>query len=355
MNLRNILVFGLALVLSSVGLAGSEAVSVRTGISKPAAPTIRSISSSAAKKGKVSLKITLELPTSNGGSKFTGSKISVSGKSCKMAKSRTSCTVKNIKVGKTVTVKARTKNRKGFGAWSSAVRYTAGSAIYTRVVPWVPSYALGDVGPGGGIVFFVSAAGFDEVGATCSPTCHYLEAYPYRDSLGNINHALDPVTWSGNTNTLTSQPTGDPLASFAKPDGNPLFRNADLGQGLSNTRIIASQSAAGNISNNASIRTLAFGGTDNSVGQWFVPSLTELNELCKYATEQAPGTISTSCVTTGWETLPAFYTGTSYWWVSSTEFDADEYWCSHADGEGVPGIMSKSDVNAGIAFPIRAF
>jgi len=45
---------------------------------------------------------------------------------------------------------------------------------------FIASYSVGDTGPGGGTIFYVnnSPGGFDEVGAACSPNCHYLEWAP---------------------------------------------------------------------------------------------------------------------------------------------------------------------------------
>jgi len=40
------------------------------------------------------------------------------------------------------------------------------------------TYSLGETGPGNGVVFYYSAIGFNEVGAACSPSCHYLEWAP---------------------------------------------------------------------------------------------------------------------------------------------------------------------------------
>ncbi len=41
---------------------------------------------------------------------------------------------------------------------------------------------------------------------------------------------------------------------------------------------------------------LAYAGTATA-GQWFIPSMNELNELCKYARGQTTGVLTVACVT----------------------------------------------------------
>ena len=122
-----ILVTGLALVVSALATP-SQAVSSKTNVTKPSAPTVVSVTSSKPKKGKVNLTVTISLPTSNGGSKITGSRVTAGGKSCTIKKLKTTCTIKGVKSGKTVSVVARSKNKKGFGAKSAEAKLAAGSS-----------------------------------------------------------------------------------------------------------------------------------------------------------------------------------------------------------------------------------
>lgn len=122
-----VLATGLALVVSALATP-SQAVSSKAKITKPSAPTVVSVASSKAKKGKVNLTVTISLPTSNGGSKLTGSKVTAGGKSCSMKNLKTTCTIKGVKSGKTVSVVARSKNKKGFGAKSAGAKLSAGSS-----------------------------------------------------------------------------------------------------------------------------------------------------------------------------------------------------------------------------------
>jgi hypothetical protein len=104
-------------------------------VTKPSAPTIVSIKSSVPKKGKVNVTVKISLPKKNGGSKITGSKVTAGGKSCTMKKLKTSCTIKGIKTGTSLSVKANSKNAKGYGASSKSVRYVAGKGKYPTASP----------------------------------------------------------------------------------------------------------------------------------------------------------------------------------------------------------------------------
>jgi hypothetical protein len=121
----------LALVTSlCLSLSIAPSAQAKTKINKPSSPTIVSVSSSAPKKGKVNVTVTIALPLADGGAKITGSKITAGGKSCTIRKAKTSCTIKSLKSGKTLRVIASSKNKKGFGAKSNSVGYVAGSTPY---------------------------------------------------------------------------------------------------------------------------------------------------------------------------------------------------------------------------------
>jgi hypothetical protein len=120
------LVASLGLSFAAVPLAPANA-----GVTKPSEPTVTSVTSSTPKKGKVNVTVSISLPSSNGGSGITGSKVTAGGKSCTIKKLKTSCTIKGIKSGKSLNVVASSKNKKGFGAKSPAVIYVAGGSTYT--------------------------------------------------------------------------------------------------------------------------------------------------------------------------------------------------------------------------------
>jgi M6 family metalloprotease-like protein len=114
-------------LLPFIKIDSAHALPAKPKTNKPSAPTVVSISSSAATKGKIDLNIVISLPVLKKGQKITGSKISVDGKSCTLNKLKKSCTIKGIKNGKLVVVKAASRNLNGFGKSSKSVRYKAGS------------------------------------------------------------------------------------------------------------------------------------------------------------------------------------------------------------------------------------
>ena len=124
------------------------------------------------------------------------------------------------------------------------------------------NYIVGDAGPGGGTIFYVSAAGFSEPGASCSSSCNYLE--------------WAPSTWSGGSSDPALPVTND---SGHDPDSTG-YSGLTLGTGLANTKEFRNyNSTTGYIgdSSQAAFQTLNYGGTDSSAGQWFIPSQDELN------------------------------------------------------------------------------
>jgi hypothetical protein len=173
---------------------------------------------------------------------------------------------------------------------------------------------VGDFGPGNGIVYYVSAGYFTSAGSTCNTTCKYLEVAPSGWNNGGVFRS-DPLTgmqWSTDTTTLTGQDlTPANQSGFANEKVNWA-----IGKGFYNTSLIRPTSAI-------AAPTLSYGATDGSTGQWFIPSMNELNELCKYSRGQATGVVTVACNTSG-----ALKTGTSdayggfvdsWYWSSSEE------------------------------------
>jgi len=109
-----------------LGIAIAPTTHAKASTTKPSAPTIVSVTSSSAKNGLINVTVKISLPKKNGGSKITGSKVTAGGKSCLIVNLETSCTIKGIDNGKTLKVKASSKNKNGFGTMSASVEYTAG-------------------------------------------------------------------------------------------------------------------------------------------------------------------------------------------------------------------------------------
>jgi len=144
------------------------------------------------------------------------------------------------------------------------------------------SYKVGDTGPGGGIVFYVSETAFTSAGSQCGDSCYYLEAAPSEEWGTDI--------WCSNTS--------DSLGATG----------SEIGEGMNNTVTAEGTCTSGAIQ-------LAFDYSNKGKNDWHLPSADELNELCKYARSQATGDPSMECDSSG-TLLPGFSIN-KYW--SSTE------------------------------------
>ena len=119
--------FAAILPLILVATFTAPASAAVKSVSKPSAPEITSITSSPVKKGIVNLTVTVALGADNGGAPIKATKISVGKKSCTAKKTKTSCTIKGLKSGTTVTVSAKSQNKKGYGNTGASVVYTIAS------------------------------------------------------------------------------------------------------------------------------------------------------------------------------------------------------------------------------------
>jgi hypothetical protein len=143
--------------------------------------------------------------------------------------------------------------------------------------------AVGDIGPGGGKVFYVQASGTFACGATLSSTCKYLEAAP---TSGTAAWTDATYEWSGNT----SEAIGADAQGTA------------IGTGYRNTQAMVTQSST---AGRAGTVSRAYRGP-NSLSDWYLPSQDELNQM--YVNKNAIGDFSTDL----------------YW--SSSEYGDDSVW-----------------------------
>jgi len=210
-------------------------------------------------------------------------------------------------------------------------------------------YTVGQTGPGGGLIYYANAAGFD-CGATYSPTgsptggkCNYLEVAP-----SGWNTGTDP----GRRWAVSAQQSID-VASITN-DAVPFNDVLGIGLGYRNSVAIVDQ---GNDITTAAGLARAYTGGGKS--DWYLPSAAELNLLCQWVRGVAQS-VTTGCSGGNYDQnntahlILAGIINTYYW--SSSEKNAsfawyqDLYYYSNAP-QGT--FFSKSQPNA--VRPVRAF
>ena len=202
----------------------------------------------------------------------------------------------------------------------------------------VVSYAVGDTGPGGGKVFYVSATPFN-CGPTFTSTCTYLEA---ASTTGSNPWTFDSGRAWANTSYKNLDVTG--ITNNYPVD----ISGSGLGLGYRNSIAIVNQ---GNNTSTAAGAARAY--TGGSKSDWYLPTSIELSLLCQWAYGAVPalangcgsGTLNSS--TYG----AAGFVGQRYW--SSDEKDKDfAYWEDFRNGAF--GDYFKDDATYGVR-AIRAF
>jgi hypothetical protein len=209
-------------------------------------------------------------------------------------------------------------------------------------------YKVGDRGPGGGIVYYVSASNFTSTGSTCDTTCRYLEVAPANWQSGGVSVANDTYYQMSDNITVA---TGQNTVTTGTESGfvGEKF-NWKIGQGFYNTSVMKVSGATSAVQ----AKVLAYAG-GSTAGQWFLPSMNELNELCKYARGQTTGALTVACTSGGTlksgtaNDLAGF--GGDYYWASS-EIDAANVRRVYF-GTGAQYSTRKNDTN--LVRPVRAF
>ena len=126
--------------------------------------------------------------------------------------------------------------------------------------------SVGDVGPGGGTVFYVGAS-FTETGTACGSNCHYLEAAP----TGWANNK--PVSLNGSCGGNAGSATTDP--NICPLSGALINTPATFGAGFTNNQTLSASTDA----TSGIYLCTHYAGTDSSAGQWFLPSGNEMGAL----------------------------------------------------------------------------
>lgn len=192
---------------------------------------------------------------------------------------------------------------------------------------------VGDTGPGGGAIFYVSTAGFNcgsgwtSTGSPSGDRCYYLEAAP---TAGTNAWSDARYAWSANTSTLVTSDTA-------------------IGTGYKNTRAMLAQNSSAGY---AGTLSQAYRGPNNKT-DWSLPSKDELNQMCKWERGQAWTSNATPCNSIGGLNTGAGAAGfvDDYYW-SSSEGAAGDAWLQYFD-RGTQDYDGKA--NAYYVRPVRAF
>jgi hypothetical protein len=206
--------------------------------------------------------------------------------------------------------------------------------------------ALGDTGPGGGKIFFASSTTFNVPGAPCGSSCKFLE--------------YAPVSWGNGISVQSGESSGTTtefpalywcggfgatnyVSNIHTSDRNWVRANT-FGLGYSATEAMANNCTSGS---GKTVFDLTYGGNSD----WFLPSMSEMNELCKYIRGSAgQGTITTACAG---GSLPSSFRNTHYW--TSTESDETPNQSAYLFFLGQPGPDDDMKSYTGRIIPIRAF
>jgi len=201
--------------------------------------------------------------------------------------------------------------------------------------------AIGEVGPGGGIIFYVASTSF-ACGSTMSSLCNYLEVAP----------------------TTGSAPWVDPQLKWSSDDSrsrNSGSTGTAIGTGRSNTLAMLTTNGTYTADTaEAAFATSQYTGP-NAKSDWYLPSKDELNQLCKWQRGQAWVSDATICNSSG--SLNSATHG-----AANAGFVSGNYWSS-TEHKGSPGNYTawNQEFNSGNQFnsygknfqlyvrPIRAF
>jgi hypothetical protein len=214
--------------------------------------------------------------------------------------------------------------------------------------------ALGDTGPGGGRVFYVSAVNFTSTGSACGTACKYLEYAPTgwivaATPAGQTNCAAIAGT-SSNDPKCQYVPTGALTSTLLWPTTcpPPSCTAMNIGSGHSNTTTWLGQSASAGYA-----PTVARAYQGGGLTDWHLPSKHELNQMCRDVWGLVLDNTAITCSgMTG--TIRVGFLNDGSFYGSSTEYQANG---NHAlrFSDGIWANNAKSSAGTVVVRPVRAF
>lgn len=181
-------------------------------------------------------------------------------------------------------------------SWEQWANAGMGGWTCTRSITWARTpvagasdpYAVGSVGPGGGLVFLIDSG------------VHY-EMAPKTWSAGGVNETIGVSYCDGFTDIPAANATA-------------------VGAGATNTAAMVASVAC---DSNAAAALLAYAPAGTSAGEWFLPSKDELNAMCNYSRDPAtPPTGACTGAQNGAFALGDYgFAGSGFYYWSSTQDD----------------------------------
>ena len=197
---------------------------------------------------------------------------------CTVTVPASSCVVTGLTNGTAYTFKTTATNSAGTSGLSSA----SGSVTPATV------YVVGDIGPGGGFVFYVSAANFTSTGSVCNTACKYLEVAPIDQSTDIVWATTAAFCYAAGSDSGSSDCKNNSIYSNTAGQAASQSASFAIGMGMANTnQIYARVSNNGGVggaatSTYAAGLAWAYSVAGNSNTDWHLPSRDELNVLCKW-------------------------------------------------------------------------
>lgn len=224
---------------------------------------------------------------------------------------------------------------------------TSGSATESFILRVAGS--IGDLGPGGGTIFYVATTPF-ACGALRLDSCVYLEAAPsfWNNGPNDDNPAEPRRTWANNTYESTTVSNGSPPETATA---------TAIGWGYWNTRAIVLQGNTDTSSAAALADSYESTNNDTEFNDWHLPSKDELNQMCKWVKNQAWTSDATTCASSQFlNTGPGaqgFSDMYSYWSSSESLISEGDGAWEQSFFDGVQGSNLK-DENYFVR-PVRTF
>ena len=199
---------------------------------------------------------------------------------------------------------------------------------------------VGDTGPGGGKVFYVSATNFTSTGSDCNTACKYLEAAPVAQSTGIAWATTTANCYANNSNTGNQNCQTNSIYS-GTGQAEKFTASEAIGMGMSNTVAIVARhdAATPSVSKTLYAAGLADSYSVNGKTDWHLPSRLELNQLCRYAGNQTVDNAATSCGVAVGAVKTGFETG-RLWNSSESELNGASNTNFWADGIRIYGFWA---------------